>query len=199
MKPGTLLCAAIITGLSSGLARAAITANNSTDLSLPGVTQNNWAVDTDADFTNAVLAVDLTIGTVHDPFTFLGVEVDGNIFSPGSGDTFVAANDSTAVVGCPALCAAVFPSPFDTILGPTMLRIAWTSPFADTDDIGTGLPIGRFSFTSDAVGTWQLLVNNAADDQALITGVVVNGAMVPEPASLGLLSLGGLALLRRKR
>jgi hypothetical protein len=186
----------IALGLTTTSASAAISVNFNFDTSVPGGVANNATVDTDSDFLSAVILVELTSGSLINPNSFApGVETFFNAF-PGTLDTFVSANGNPSVgiaggagdldAGAPA--AATF--------DPTILGVAWFSPGADTDDIGTDLPIGTFAFTDDATGTWQLLVINAANEQALLSGVVVNG-LIPEPASLGLLSLGGLALLRR--
>lgn len=180
----------ITVGLTTASASAAISANLTLDTSLPGVVQHIWTVDTDSDFTAAVYLAELSSGSVHNPFT-IDETLDGALFG-FPGDTFVTANGNpnTEVNGPASDLGGLGPFPG---FGPDVISVTWSSPGIDLDDIGTGLPIGRFSFSDDAFGTWQLLVTNAAGDQTLLSGIII-----PEPASLSLLTLGGLALLRRQ-
>jgi PEP-CTERM motif len=192
----------IAAGFVASSASAAITASNTPNLAVAGGVSNDWTVTTDTDFLSAVVLVELTSGSLINPNSFApGVETFFNAF-PGSLDTFLSANGNPSVgiaggagdldAGAPA--AATFG-------GAVALGVAWFSPGADADDIGAGLPIGSFAFTDDSQGTWALRTINAADDQENLTGVVVNGVMtvIPEPASLALMGLGGLAALRRRR
>jgi len=53
-----------------------------------------------------------------------------------------------------------------------------------------------------ATGTWSFMANAAApggDTRVEASGPIIDGHMVPEPATLLLLSLGTLAAIRRQR
>jgi hypothetical protein len=58
--------------------------------------------------------------------------------------------------------------------------------------------IANISLTEDATGTWELLIGYGDAPTERLAGTVEGGAIVPEPASLALLGLGGLAVLRRR-
>lgn len=67
--------------------------------------------------------------------------------------------------------------------------------FAGTDDINALFIDGGIQ--SD--GTWGALGSGADNESALITGSGLLNVAVPEPSSLALLGLGGLAMIRRRR
>ena len=69
----------IAAGFVASSASAAISASNSIDNSLAGITQNNWTVDTTGDLTSAVLYVELTAGSSFDPFA-ASLTLDGGGF-----------------------------------------------------------------------------------------------------------------------
>ena len=70
-----------------------------------------------------------------------------------------------------------------------------------TDDIGT-LALARITLGSNATGTWKFIATAAPQGGPrveVLEGIIENGVMfIPEPATLSLLSLGGVTLLRRK-
>jgi MYXO-CTERM domain-containing protein len=70
-----------------------------------------------------------------------------------------------------------------------------------TDAFGIGLNASIYGFdtAADAGGSVTLSFAIADGNFGAISGVVISGQVVPEPAALGLLGLGGLALLPRRR
>ena len=118
-------------------------------------------------------------------------------------DTYV----SNGVVGEPvSITGAVdLGGPPDAIFNTDRISIAWYT--YETDDIGT-LALARFTLAHGAMGAWQLLASSGPAECARVriscggfraSGPVINGHMVPEPATLWLLALGALALFRRHR
>jgi PEP-CTERM motif-containing protein len=187
----------IAAGFVASSASAAISASNNV-IDAGAVVENSWSVTTDTDFLSAVVYAELTSGTVWNPNSIVpGLET----FQNGANDTFFSANGNPSVGIAGGAGDLEVTAPAAATVGPTILGVAWFSPGADSDDIGAGLPIGSFSFTSDANGTWALRTINAANDQENLNGLIVNGVMtvIPEPASLALMGLGGLAALRRRR
>jgi hypothetical protein len=171
----------IVCLVSAPTMSAAVSIDNTVDsLSVPGIIQNNWAVNTDIDFTAAAVFVELNAGTLHNPNSS-GSNFE--TFEDGPGDTFVGDNDSPSRssiqggagdLGHPQLGGSEF--------GPTTLGVTWSSPGSDKNDIGTGLPIGRFSFTDDAQGTWSMAVTVAfSPTVTYLSNPLVNGEMIFDP------------------
>jgi hypothetical protein len=161
---------------------ASVSIDNTVDsLSVPGIIQNNWAVNTDIDFTAAAVFVELSTGTLHNPNPIIaGLET----FDQGSGDTFLGANGnpSLGIQGGAGDLGHFNATIGATDFGPTTLGATWNSPGADMDDIGAGLPLGRFSFTDDAQGTWSMAVTVANSPIVMyLSNPLIDGEMIFSP------------------
>jgi len=146
------------------------------------------------DWTAAVLVIDLATGSIHNGAPDSMRPQDGfwGFFPDLQWDTWVGTVPSNAPgandVG--PLGAGDLGSPVLSMAG-QLVSVTW----GGTSTAETGpTQIANITTTNGAQGTWQLLTSFAG-------GLVVQsgGAWpVPEPASLGLISLGGLAVLRRR-
>ncbi len=173
---------------------------------LDGFIVNDLIMNTTIDWTATFLQVNLTSGSIFqekegfgqngvtlgqtDPngFSFLpSSEFDSYIFDPHGGAQIQSA------------CAAIGPCPhtqFDT----STIDISWNSAGADTSDLGI-FSIARVTLSPDANGTAFVasLVSGAAS-RVETDFLIQNGHIVPvpEPASVLLLGLSGLGLMRRR-
>lgn len=203
-------CSAYAVILSLLLAAPAASAATSTievdhTVTIPDIVSHNLIADGEGDdWTGAVLRVDLTAGSVYNsPVTdpddpgyapCPGICIP---FLPGQleGDTYVGIiNDGSAGIaggagdlGCGAQSISG--------TGECAISIIWfNTNVGDTSPVKTG----NISLTDDAAGTWVMIMSFAGG-QVHTSGPVINGVMVPEPASLSLLCAFGLALLKRGR
>ena len=190
MKIAKFVLPVIAAGLASSTAFGGTVINQVPQSEVAGYIANQIVWEGGADWTSAALVVELTSGDAYqDGFgsdsppteaffpTFPALEYDtyvgilsgeGNGIAGGAGD-----------IGGGALS-----------LNAPQISVSWFN--TGTNDTGV-VGIGMITLSDDAAGTWTLL---SAGETT--TGTVEGGAMVPEPASLALLGLGGLAALRRR-
>ena len=204
MSKGTITSLLVILAAVTCMASADITlevvpVDNSSQLT--GFITQDLVVTTDTDWEQAFMIVTLDEpgGIYQDPLGNVNPQSPNPAFFPIAPslefDTYV----SNGVLG--ESVAAFGTVTFDPlILDEDHIFISW---FTDgTDDIGT-LALARVTLAETAHGTWLFTATAASENDPTVdvpAGVVVNGEMfIPEPATLSLLTLGGLALMRRKR
>ncbi len=190
MKIAKFVLPVIAAGLASSTAFGGVVINQIDQAVVAGYQANEIVWEGGADWTSSALVVDLTSGTAYQdafggdaPYTpallvpFPSVEFDtyvgivngvGNGIAGGAGD----------LGGGPLS------------LNANQISVSWFN--TGTDDTAA-VRIGMITLSTDAAGTWKLLSGGVITE-----GTVEGGALVPEPASLALLGLGGLAALRRR-
>lgn len=162
------------------------------DPAVAGSVKNDLVTTMTADWTNAVISVDLTQGSLINPSTGIGQE-----FAFGS-----PADDSW-------LDAPNNPSSFISIIGADYVngQFDWFDTFA-----GSGVVDGlaaRLFASDDAQGTWSVeMYDVEGTGLTQLSGAVVDGFFgegggdVPEPGAMAILfgmATAGLAIRRRKR
>lgn len=191
------LAIAALCATSANLCHAAtVEVTVDTNNTIPNIIANSIIADGEGiDWTGGVIRVDLTSGSVYN-----GVP-DGNTpqsafwsipgFVELEWDTwFGVPYDGTN--GIAGGCAATDCTPFRIFWN--VIEVTWFN--ASTTDTGVNR-IGNISLTDDAHGTWSMLTQFAGGVLLQTSGDVVNGEMVPEPASFALLGMSVLSLHRR--
>ena len=153
------------------------------------------------DWTGAVLKIDLTAGSVYND---AGFGADGPPTSAFIGlvpalafDSYVGIiDDATAGI---AGGAGDLGGGAQNLAG-TGVDAASITWFNTATGDTAAVQVANITLSDDAAGTWSLITAYAGG-QVRSDGIVTGGelALVPEPASLALMGLGGLAALRRRR
>jgi PEP-CTERM motif len=151
------------------------------------------------DWTGAVLKIDLTAGSVYND---AGFGADGPPTSAFIGlvpalafDSYVGIiDDATAGI---AGGAGDLGGGAQNLAGGGVDAASITWFNTATGDTAA-VQVANITLSDDAAGSWAL-ITSFAGGLVQTGGTIVGGALVPEPASLALMGLGGLAALRRRR
>ncbi len=200
MKIVKFVLPVIAAGLIASPAMAATTAWSIDGTNtIAGTVANALTADGEGDdWTGAVLKIDLTAGSIYNDGAF---DADGTQsalwgFVPAlvwDSAVGIAGDGSAGIAGGAGDLGG---GPQN--LGGTGVDAASITWFNTATNDTAAVQIGNITLSADAVGTWSLIGAFAAG-QVQSSGIVENGALVPEPASLALMGLGGIAALRRRR
>ena len=206
MSKGTTTSLLVILAAVTCMASADITlevvpVDNSAELT--GYVTQDLVVTTDTDWLSAQMAVTLdapgqiyqdALGNVHplSPNPAFFPVAPSLAFDTYVSNGVLGESVSTTHPICLDFCNGIFDTDHISILWYTTA----------TDDIGE-LALARVTLAEGANGTWRFAATAEPQDGPrveVLDGIVENGVMyIPEPATLSLLTIGGLALIRRKR
>ncbi len=204
MKMARFFLPVLAAGLITGSAAAATDAGWLVDgaNTIPNTVANALIANGGgADWTAAVLVVDISNspGSVHNGVidSMRPQDAFWGFFPDLQWDTYVGTVPSNApgATDVGPLGAGDLGSPVLSMAG-QLISVTWGGT-AQTETGAT--QIANITLTDDSQGVWQLIVAFAHGDTVRTGGRVLNGEIIPEPASLALVGLGGLAVLRRRR
>jgi len=198
----TIMAVALIAGVASAELTGGWSVYKAGE-GLPGFVSNRLDISTDADWTQGQLLIILEGGAEIYQEQFFGndVTLSGPTqamidYSPSiEFDTYVTGNDIAASVAGGAVDVGGNPNRTFDAVG---IDLAWyTDELDDTGDI----LLAQVTLADTAMGTWAMRLSNAAGANTVVfdNGTVVDGVIIPEPATMSLVVLGGLAMLRRRR
>ena len=182
------------------------------DSALVGTVTNQMFVQPSGgdDWTNSEILIKLTSGTVYNATGAAATDSSPNPalyavtgFRNGAFDTFVTGGGFAPATIAGASSRLGGPGGAFT-LGPAGVDVSWGD--TNADDLGNTF-VSQFTLSADAIGTYTGISLQTGAVVEEFSGTVAGGVLfptgtnppLPEPASLGLLGLGGLALLRRRR
>ena len=181
---------------------------------LDGYVANDLVANTDSDWTQAQLLLTLESGSVFQEVMggdnppnpgFFGMvptlEFDTYLTGGGGskpGDPILAPGafgDDASIAGGAVDLGGTPGGKFDTV----GIDIGWFT--TETNNTAADMLLARITLSDDANGAWALRLSDAAGANSVTTtnGPVVDGFIIPEPATMSLVVLGGLAMLRRRR
>ena len=167
-------------------------------------------VSTTTDWMSAQLIIDLTEpvgggGVYQHPFPTDEGPVDPSYYATYPGvefDTYL----TDGRLGAPSVIggAADIGGGIDAQFDENGIDVAWYT--TDSDNIGDELVLARITLSVEAQGTWAFLAAAAPPggpevretDAGGHAPLIIDGCLVPEPATLTLLGIG-IAMLRRRR
>jgi subtilisin-like proprotein convertase family protein len=123
----------------------------------------------------------------------------GSVTGVGSGDSSDFGGDYTFSDGGANLWSAAFAATGAEIIAPGIYSASTTGA---NIQLGTQLSLNAIFGGTLTAGTWTLTVSdNSADDTGVLGGwgLSIISTAIPEPGSLGLIGLAGLALAARRR
>lgn len=198
MKIVNIVLPALALGLSAGSVSAATSywqfdgANT-----IPGTVANALIADGQGeDWAGAVLKIDLTSGSIYNDPTLDSLTPQA-AFWPSFPDlqwdsaVGIAFDGSTGIAGGASDLGG---GPHQ--LGGTGVDAASITWFNTSTGDTSAVQIANVTMTNDAFGTWQL-ITSFANGPIQSSGLIINGG-IPEPATLSLMGLGGLTVMRRR-
>ena len=185
-----------------GISVSVVPVDNSSASELAGYVTQDLVVTTDTDWMSAQMIVTLDApggfyqdalgsGNPHHPAVIPWPPLDSSVWY----DTHVSngvIGESVSVMGAVDLGGPPVP-----IFDADHASIHWFT--TDADDIGT-LALARLSIADTANGTWQFIATSspAGGPMVQIGGPVIDGVLVPEPATFGICAIYALVCLRRR-
>ena len=194
---GLVVVAALATVASAEITMEIVPVDNSS--ALTGFITQDLVVTTDSDWLGCQMVVTVPAGAIYQDSLTVSAQSPNPAFFPTfptlEFDTYVtdgSLGESVSTTG-----AVDLGGPPSEVFTEDELSIAWYTDA--TDNIGT-FAVARVTLADTAQGDWQFLATaKPAEGPIVLASDAIIGGVMPEPATMGILALGGLMLLKRRR
>ncbi len=197
----TLIALVAVASVASAAMTGGFSENTTGTAILSGYTVNDLVINTDVDWTSCILTVSGTTGQIYQ--NGLGANTAPlqawiGVASDLEWDTYAAGGEFSTATSTGA--AASFTTPPASVMdNDSILVTFYTDSITNTGSVDIARVTVATAFTG---GTWSAKVYNAdsAGTPAMeISGTIEGGVLVPEPATMLVMAIGGIGVLARRR
>ena len=208
----TLIALVAVAGIASAAMTGGWSVNAEGTTAMPNHTVNDLVINTTLDWTSAIVSVNAPGAIYQDSFEATDPITGGPLPPPANFLAMVPSLEWDTYI-CGGQFSDKDPAPAGTA-GATASYTLPPNPICDVNDVlatfftTTTTDIGIIELTRVTVssaftgGSWSIAIYDASSAEAPVleaTGTIVEGVLVPEPATMLIMAIGGIGVLARRR